>query len=134
MWYLASVLFAQPPRSNGHAVLCETSQFLLEADNAATAYDKALEWGERRRAQVSGFDFVGVQQLKPLPGDGPPGDGDEIDGRVYESEDVWSRISELIPSKDKLAALFLEQNPSAQLSDVLSQDERSLVLRILEQT
>lgn len=132
MWYLASVLFAQPPRAPGVAVLCETSQFLVEADNAAKAYEKARAWGERRRAQVTGFDVVGVQQLKPLQGYGPPGDGDEIDGRVYESDDVWSRVSELIPSKEKLAAVFLEQNPGAQLSDVLSQDERSLVLRILE--
>jgi hypothetical protein len=113
-------------------VLCETSQFLVEADNAAMAYEKAQAWGERRRAQVSSFDLVGVQQLKPLQGYGPPGDGDEIDGRVYESEDVWSRVSELIPPKERLAAVFLEQNPGAQLSDVLSQDERSLVLRILE--
>ena len=132
MWYLASVLFAQPPRPTGQAVLCETSQFLVEADNAAMAYEKARAWGERRRAQVSGFDVVGVQQLKPLQRDEPPGDGDEIDGRVYESEDVWSRVAELIPPKEKLAALFLEQNPGAQLSDVLSPDERSLVLRILE--
>jgi hypothetical protein len=132
VWYLASVLFAQPPRPSGLAVLCETSLFLVEADNAAAAYEKARTWGEQRRAQVSAFDFVGVQQLKPLQGDGPPRDGDEIDGRVYESEDVWSRVSELIPPKDKLAAVFLEQNPGAQLSDVLSQDERTLVLRILE--
>ena len=132
MWYLASVLFPQPPRATGLAVLCETSQFLVEADNAAMAYEKARAWGERRRAQVTGFDGVGAQHLKPLRGYGPPGDGDETDGRVYESDDVWSRVSELIPSKEKLAAVFLEQNPGAQLSDVLSQDERSLVLRILE--
>ena len=132
MWYLASVLFAQPPRPTGHAVMCETSQFLVEAENAAAAYEKARTWGEHRRAQISGFDLVGVQQLKPLQGDGPPGDGDEIDGRVYESDDVWSRISELIPPREKLAAVFLEQNPGAQLSDVLSQDERTLVLRLLE--
>jgi hypothetical protein len=132
VWFLASVLFAQPPRPAGLAVMCETSQFLVEADNAAMAYEKARAWAERRRAQVTGFDFVGIQQLKPLQGYGPPGDGDEIDGRVYESDDVWSRISELIPAKERLAAVFLEQNPGAQLSDVLSQDERSLVLRILE--
>jgi hypothetical protein len=134
VWYLASVLFAQPSSPTGHPILCETSQFLVEADNAATAYEKAIAWGERRRAQVQGFDFVGVQQLKRLQGDGPPRDGDEIDGRVYESDDLWSRTSELIPPKEKLAALFLEENPGAQLSDVLSQDERSLVLRILEET
>ena len=134
MWYLASVLFAQPPRPSTTAVLCETSQFLVEADSAAAAYEKAWAWGERRRAQISGFDFVGVQQLKPLLRDGPPQDGDEIDGRVYESEDVWSRIGELIPQREKLAAVFLEQNPGAQLGEVLSQDERSLVLRILERS
>ena len=133
MWYLASALFAQPPRPTA-TVLCETSQFLVEADTASAAYDKAWAWGERRRSQISGFDFVGIQQLKPLLRDGPPQDGDEIDGRVYESEDVWSRVGELIPQRDKLAAVFLEQNPGAQLGEVLSQDERSLVLRILERS
>jgi hypothetical protein len=115
-------------------VLCETSQFLVEAENADTAYEKAYAWGEHRRAQVDAFDLVGIQQLKPLQGDGPPRDGDEIDGRVYESEDVWSRVGELIPQRDKLAAVFLEQNPGAPLGEVLSQDERSLVLRILERS
>jgi hypothetical protein len=134
VWYLASILFAQPPQPHGRAVLCETSQFLIEADSADRAHEKARDWGERRRAETPGFDFVGIQQLKPLLRDGPPQDGDEIDGRVYESEDVWSRLTELIPHKERLAAIFLEENPGAKLGDVLSQDERSLVLRILEES
>ena len=134
MWYLASILFAQPPKATAHPVLCETSQVLLEADSAGAAYDKARAWGERRRERIAGFDLVGIQQLKPMLRDGPPQDGDEIDGRVYESDDLWSRVGELIPPREKLAAVFLEQNPGAQLGDVLSQDERSLVLRILEES
>jgi hypothetical protein len=134
VWYLATVLFAQPPRPTAHPVLCETSQVLVEADSAGAAYDKAWAWGQRRREQVSGFDLVGIQQLKRMLRDGPPQDGDEIDGRVYEADEVWSRVDELIPPREKLAAVFLEQNPGGHLGDVLSQDERSLVLRILEES
>ena len=132
MWYLATLLFAQPPRPDGTPVVCETSVVLIEADSALAAHDKAQDWGERRRVHAPGFDLVGIQHLKPLLLDRPPRDGDELDGRVFESEDAWQRVTELIPKKEELAAVYLEQNPGAKLGDVLSADERRLVLRVLE--
>ena len=130
MWYLASLLFAQRARPVPSAVACETSQVLLEADTAVAAHEKAIAWADRHRQERPGFELVGVQQLRKL-GEEPPRDGDEIDGRVWESDDVWSRAAELIPPRDSLAAVYLEENPEARLSDVLSPDERRLVERIL---
>ena len=135
MWYLASLLFARPPRPDENTVLCETSQVLLEADGALEAYAKARAWGARRCVETApGFDFIGIQQLKALAREGPPQDGDEIDGRVFESEDLWHRLGDLIPSREEMVAVYLEQTPNGKLEDVLSHEEKRVVRRILRES
>jgi hypothetical protein len=131
MWYLATVLFAQPQRPGVPTVVCETSQVLFVAGNAAGAYEKAREWGQRRIESTPGFELAGVQALKPLGLDRPPQDGDEIDGRVWESDDVWVRLPELVPAPEQLAAFVLEQE--GRLAPVLSEEERRLVERTIGQ-
>lgn len=105
MWYMSYLLFAAIyPESEGEYV-CETCNVLLEATNAEKAYKAAELWAKNRESE--NMRFVGVEELSYIQDD-RPGHGDEIAGSFFDEQDIWSRVSEFIPDKNKLNAIRFE--------------------------
>jgi hypothetical protein len=106
MWYRADLLFATPPREGEATVQCETCNVLIEGETHREAYDKALLWAAEHVRELA-VRFVGVEGLSELDEE-RPGDGTEVGGMYYEDENVWERVDELIPPRERLAAFFSE--------------------------
>jgi Domain of unknown function (DUF4288) len=135
MWYVADLLFARPKQENEVSATCETSLVLLEAPTAREAYAKALSWAERHEeeeGQLFSLQFVGVQHLYSLEEE-QPGDGSEIGGGFYESEDVWERRDELIPQKEEIPVIRYEAHPDSPMQDLMSEKQQEWVRRVLRE-
>ena len=85
--------------------MCETCNVLLEAKNAEEAYQAAELWAKEH--ETKNMQFVGVEELNYVQDD-RPGHGDEIAGSYFDEQDIWSKVAEIIPDKDKLKAIRLE--------------------------
>jgi hypothetical protein len=133
MWYVAELLFARPKQEDEANVACESSLVLLEAPTALEAYEKALRWAEEHEngeGRVFNFKFVGVQHLHSLDEE-QPGDGSEIGGGFFESEDVWERRDELIPPRDEIPVIRFEAHPDSPIQDLLSEEHQTRIRRVL---
>src|SRR5690348_16794066 len=99
MWYLAEILFAEPPRPDRAEYQCESCDVVLQAADAAEAYQKAVAWGLTYAAEpASAMRPLGVAHLTAIGEE--LGDGTEICGRFFEARSVWERVSEFIPPPD----------------------------------
>src|SRR5438067_4993469 len=99
MWYSAEILFAEPQQADRAAYRCDSSNVVFGAATAADAYRKAVIWGQNYAAEPpTGMQFLGVPHLTTI-GDRLR-DGVEICGRLFDSEEVWDRIAELVPSPE----------------------------------
>ncbi len=122
MWYVAGMIFAQPPKAGQEKFVCESSDVLFEAANADAAYEKALAWaGDHEKRSIWGLRFVGVYYLRSLD-KARPGDGTELGGRLYDEEKVWARRDELIPPKHQLKAIVWERS-NRPLKELLDDDQ-----------
>src|SRR5262245_4558099 len=101
MWYLAEILFAEPPQPDRTECQCESCDVVLHAADATQAYQKAVDWGATYAAEPPWvMRLLGVSHLTTI-GD-ELGDGTEICGRFFEVQAVWDRAGEYIPPSDQL--------------------------------
>jgi hypothetical protein len=104
VWYLAEILFAEPPRRDDAEYRCESCNVVLRADDAAQAYQKAIAWGAAYSAEsASTSKLLGVAHLTSIGEE--LSDGVEICGRFFEAPAVWERVDEYIPPPEQLAAI-----------------------------
>lgn len=104
---MSYLLFAATkPEPEGEYV-CETCNVLLEATTAEQAYKAAELWAKDHEHE--NMRFVGVEELIYIQDD-RPGHGDEIAGSLFDEENIWSRVLEFIPKKDKLNAIKFESS------------------------
>jgi hypothetical protein len=121
MWYVVHLLFAQDADPGSRNSICETCQVLFEAAEAEAAYAKGQQWAAEH-ARDSRFRLVGIEHIKSL--DEEPGDGCEVGGSFFEKEDVWQRVSELIPSKDELSIIKWERNPNTPIGELMTDPQK----------
>ncbi len=132
MWYVVHMLFAQKSAPNSETFACETSQVLFKAPpkyRRSQPYARGEEWA-RQHERDNCFLFVGIEHIKRL--DGEPGDSCEVGGSFSEQPDVWLRRSELIPAKEDLSAIKLERNLDTPIGDLMSEEQKRLLRRIME--
>jgi hypothetical protein len=122
MWYRADLLFAQLPKEGKQHVKCETCNVLFESSTAAEVYDKALKWAASH-VENSLFYFVGIEHIARID-ESQPGDGTEIGGEFFNDKNVWERQEELIPEKNKLQAIILEQNSDVPIGDLMTEEQK----------
>jgi hypothetical protein len=119
VWYLAEILFAEPPQPDRTEYQCESCDVVLRAANATEAYQNAVAWGLAHAAEPpSAMRLLGVSHLTDI-GD-ELGDGTEISGRFFEVRSVWDRVGELIPSSTELGAIRWDAGRDTPLGDLLS--------------
>jgi hypothetical protein len=122
VWYLAEVLFAEPPQPGRTDYQCESCNVVLHAADAAEAYRKAVAWGEAYAAEPpAGMRLLGVSNLTTV-GE-KLGDGTEICGRFFRAPAVWERVGQLVPSPDRLKAVQWEAGGGTPLGELLSPEE-----------
>jgi hypothetical protein len=122
VWYLAELLFAEPPRADRTEYQCESCNVVFQAPDAAGAYRKAITWGLAYAAQPpAGMRLLGVSHLTTVGEE--LRDGTEICGRFFQDPAVWERISELVPPPDQLKAIQWEQGRDTPLGDLLSAEQ-----------
>ena len=130
MWYLAEILFAEPRQADRQACQCESCNVVFDAATAADAYRKAVAWGQDYAAEPpTVMQFLGVSHLTTI-GD-RLGDGVEICGRLFESEDVWDRVAELVPPPETLKAVAWEQNQDKPLGESMTVDQIAQLKRVV---
>jgi len=130
MWYLSYLLFAAVQSESEREYVCETCNVLLEALNAEEAYQAAKLWAKEH--ETESMRFVGVEELNYVQDD-RPGHGDEIAGSFFDEQDIWSKVSEIIPDKDKLKAIRLE-GPDANkpIGDLMNSQMKKRLKRVLD--
>jgi hypothetical protein len=127
VWYLAEILFAEPPRPGRAEDQGEASDVVLRAADAAEAYRRAVAWGLARAAEPpAAMRLLRVSHLTSIGEE--LGDGTEIGGRFFRDRSVWDQIGELIPPPDQLEAVRWEQGRDRPLGELLS-PERVAQLR-----
>ena len=109
MWYMSYLLFAAIQPESGGEYVCETCNVLLEATNAEEAFKAAELWAKDN--ETENMRFVGIEELSYVQSD-RPGHGDEIAGSFFDELDIWLRVSEFIPNKNKLNAIKFEGSES----------------------
>ena len=105
MRYTSYLLFAATKSEPTGEYVCETCNVLLEAKTAEEAYKAAELWAKDHESES--MKFVGIEELNYIQDD-RPGHGDEVAGSFFDEQNIWSRISEFIPKKDKLNAIKFE--------------------------
>ena len=122
MWYLAELLFAEPPQPDRAEYQCESSNVVFQATDAAEAYRKAITWGLAYAAEPpAGMRLLGVSHLTTV-GE-MLGDGTEICGRFFQAPDVWARAGELVPPAGQLKAIQWERGRDTPLGELLSPEQ-----------
>ena len=122
MWYLAEILFAEPPQADRTEYQCESCDVVLLAADATEAYQKAVAWGLTHSAEPpSAMRLLGVAHLTSI-GD-ELGDGTEIGGRFSEVQSVWDRVGEFIPPLTGLEAMRWEAGRDTPLGELLSPEQ-----------
>ena len=129
MWYLAEILFAEPPASGPATYQCESSNVLLRADSAVEAYRRAIDWGLAYVAEPDAtMRLLGVASLTTI-GD-ELGDGTDLCGRLFQESDVWAGNGRLIPVPNELAAVRWEHGQDVPLDSLLAPDQLSQLRRV----
>lgn len=129
MWYLAEILFTEPRQANHRAYQCESCNVVFDAGTAAEAYRKAVAWGQSYAADPpDGMQLLGVSHLTTI-GD-RLGDGVEVCGRLFESNDVWDRVAELVPPPESLKALVWEENQNTPIGKLLTSEQIEQLKRL----
>jgi len=65
----------------------------------------------------------GFEQIHSLDDDAPI-DGTEIGSGFFDAEDVWERKDELIPQKDKIAAIMWDRTPMCQFGELTTAKQK----------
>jgi hypothetical protein len=129
VWYLAELLFAEPPRPDQAEYQCESCDVLLQAGTAVEAYDRAIAWGESYAARPpSVLHLLGVSHLSTVGEE--LGDGTEIAGRFFREPAVWDRLDELIPPRNQLVAIQWERGADTPVGELLSPDQVAQLRRV----
>ena len=122
VWYLAEILFAEPPMSDPIEYQCESCDVVLRAHDAVQAYRKAIAWGvSHAEESPSAMRMLGVSQLTTI-GD-EPGDGTEVCGRSFAVPSVWERVGIYIPPSNRLEAVRGEAGSDMPLGELLSPEQ-----------
>jgi hypothetical protein len=122
VWYLAELLFAEPPRPDRVEYQCESCNVVFQAPDASEAYRKAVAWGRAYTAEPpAGMRLLGVSHLTSVGKE--LGDGTEICGRLFRTPDVWARIGELVPPPEQLKAMQWERGRDTPLEELLSPEQ-----------
>ena len=130
MWYLAELLFAEPPRASSRAYQCESCNVVFDAAAAVDAYRKAVAWGQAYAVDPpAGMRFLGVSHLTTI-GERLE-DGVEIGGRFFESPDVWDRVADLVPPPELLKAVVWEQTRDTPLGESLTPEQITQLKRVV---
>ncbi|MEO0836382.1 MAG: hypothetical protein AAFY16_10435 [Cyanobacteria bacterium J06642_3] len=132
MWYMSYLLFAATkPELEGEYV-CETCNVLLEAKTAQEAYTAAKLWAKEKDCNNKSMRFVGVEELIYIQDD-RPGHGDEIAGSYFDEQNIWSRVSEFIPEKDKLNAVRFEGlDGNKSIGEIIDDQIEKRLKRVLD--
>lgn len=130
MWYISYLLFAATKPETTGEYICETCNVLLEAETANQAYKAAELWAKDHESES--MKFVGIEELNYIQDD-RPGHGDEIAGSLCDEQNIWSRVSEFIPTKEKLNAIRLEGSDGNKPIEELMDDQmKKRVKRIFD--
>jgi hypothetical protein len=122
VWYLAEILFAEPPQPDCTEYQCESCDVVLQAADATQAYQKAVAWGLTYADEPpSAMRLLGVSHLTTIGGE--LSDGTEICGRFFEVQAVWDRVGEYIPPSDQLAAIRWEAGRDTPVGELLSPEQ-----------
>jgi hypothetical protein len=132
VWYLAELLFAEPPKPERVEYQCESCNVVFQAPDAANAYRKAVTWGLSYAAEPpAGMRLLGVSDLTTVGEE--LGDGTEICGQFFQKPAVWERVSELIPPPEQLKAIQWERGHDTPLGELLSPEQVAELRRALGQ-
>ena len=129
MWYVVEMLFAQPPTDSAESAVCEQCDVLFEAPSALAAYQKGIAWATNYADNPAEQRFVGIENVRSL--NEPPGDGVEVGGGFFESDDVWDRLDEL-PAPEDIVEIRAEFNPETKVGDLLNEQKRRIWDRLSE--
>jgi hypothetical protein len=122
MWYLAEILFAEPPQRDRAEYQCESCDVVLQAVDALQAYQKAVAWGVSHAAEPpAAMRLLGVSHLTTIGEE--LGDGTEIAGRFFQARSVCDRLDELIPPPTQLGATRWEEGGDEPLGELLSPEQ-----------
>jgi hypothetical protein len=122
VWYLAELLFAEPPLADRAKFQCESCNVVFLAPSAVEAYRKAVAWGLAYAAEPpAAMRLLGVSHLTTVGEE--LGDGTEICGRFFEAPGVWSPGSELVPPPGQLKAVLWEQGRDVPLGELFSPEQ-----------
>ena len=132
MWYVVDILFAQKPESDTETVLCESCHVLFNCESALKACARAKEWAKDYEVSEgnSGFYYVGISHLWGLLSNDQPKDGDEIGGDIFEKENVWGRVSELIPDPNEIPTVRFEENSATPIKHLINNEKVDLLKKI----
>jgi hypothetical protein len=122
VWYLAELLFAEPPQPDKPDYQCESCNVVFQAADAVAAYRNAVDWGLAYAAEPSvGIRMLGVSHLTTVGEE--LGDGTEICGRFFQASEVWERAGELVPPPEQLKAIQWERSRDTPLGELLSPEQ-----------
>ncbi len=119
VWYLAELLFTEPPQADRTEYQCESCNVVFQATDAAGAYQKAVAWGLAYAAEPpTGMRLLGVSHLTTV-GDELV-DGTEICGRFFQTSGPWCEVAKLVPPPGQLKAILWEQNRDVPIRELLN--------------
>jgi hypothetical protein len=122
VWYLAELLFAEPPHPDRADCQCEASTVVFRAASAVEAYRKAVAWGLAYAAEPpAGTRLLGVSDLTTVGEE--LGDGTEVCGRFFQASGVWEPSGGLVPPPGLLKAIQWEQGRDVPLGELLSPEQ-----------
>ena len=76
--------------------------------------------------------FVGVEELSYIQDD-RPGHGDEIVGSFFDEQNIWLRVSEFIPDKNKLNAIRFEgSNLNKSIEELVDSQMKKRLKRVFD--
>jgi hypothetical protein len=129
MWYLAEILLAEQPKVDSNDYQCESCNVLFNANSAEEALRKAEAWGnEYVKDPPSNMQLLGVSSLTTV-GD-ELGDGTDIGGRLFNTQDVWLRRGEMVPCPSDLSAIKWENADGKTVGELLSPEQIEQLRRL----
>jgi hypothetical protein len=129
MWYLAELLFAEPPQPGRTEFQCEESNVVFRAASAVEAYRKAVAWGLAYAAEPpTGMRLLGVSHLTTIGEE--LDDGTEICGRFFQAPAVWDRLGEMVSPPELLKAIQWERGQDTPVGELLSPEQVTQLRRV----
>lgn len=127
---MSYLLFAAvKPEVEGEYV-CETCNVLLEAIDAEAAYKAAELWAKDN--ETENIRFVGIEGLNYIQDD-RPGHGDEVAGSFFDERNIWLRVPEFIPDKNKLSAIRFEgSDANRPIEELMDSQMKKRLKRVLD--